>query len=151
MGMPLQAEKDKRDLHNGYPYTNKWITGDYDLMDLVMEGGDCERPPEGAETMYGRIQAALNKRMKWSGIQHGAQAQWDARARGEGTFSMPEELGAWLKAPAGTPLPPPLDIGKGRKLPVCDDKLTRVGSGKVTHVDTLEDVKNSLICEGCAK
>jgi hypothetical protein len=149
VGKPMQAQKGKRDMHNGFSYAGKWITGDYDLMDIVSEGGECIRPQEGEE-LFGNIQTALNKQMGWSGIQHGAQAQWDARAHGEGDFSMPEELSKWLKTGPGTPVPS-VQIAPGRQLPICDKELTRVGSGGVAHVATVEDAKNVLICEGCAK
>jgi hypothetical protein len=148
VGKPLQAQKGKRDMHNGYSYAGKWITGDYDLMQVVFEGGDCEVTTEAS---YGVIQYTLNKKMGWSGIQHGAQAQWDARAEGEGDFSMPEELHEFLNTDPGTDVPG-VKIAEGRpKLAILDEKLTRVGAGKVMHLKTAEDSKNALICEGCAK
>jgi hypothetical protein len=66
-------------------------------------------------------------------------------------FSIPVKLKAWLKAPAGTPVTK-VDIAEGRKLPICDANLTVVApKGKVIQLETEEDVKNAMICCGCAR
>lgn len=136
---------------NGYSYKGKWITGDYDLMDIMYTGDDCRRPDQNAESQFGRIKRALNKAMKWDGIQHGPQSQWVAK-KGKGDyadFSIPQQLKTWLGSKPGTP-PPKVPIAEGRELPVCDNKLTVVApKGCVIYLESDEDVKNALICCGC--
>jgi len=138
---------------NGYTYKGKWITGDYDLMDIMYYGDLCERPDQDSEEQFGRIKRALNKGMGWDGIQHGPQSQWvSKKSHGDyEDFSMPDKLSAWLKAPANTPVTK-VPIAEGRQLPICDKGLTVVApKGKVIFLETEEDVKNAMICCGCAR
>lgn len=130
---------------NGYTYKDKWITGDYDLQDIVYLGGDCKRPHQDAESQFGLIKRALNQGMGWDGIQHGPQSQWK-----EGKVDMPKALDSWLKAPAKTPVEK-VQITEKRQLAVCDKGITVVAPGKVIFLETEEDVKNALICCGCGK
>jgi hypothetical protein len=132
---------------NGYTYQGKWITGDYDLQDIVYLGGDCMRPHQDAESQFGMIKRALNKGMGWDGIQHGPQAQWKEKTD-HADVDMPKALDAWLKAPANTPVGK-VQITEKRQLAVCDKGITVVAPGKVLYLETEEDVKNALICCGC--
>ena len=135
---------------NGYSYKGKWITGDYDLMDIQYVGGDCLRPDQDAEAEFGRVKRALNFAMGWDGIQHGPQAQWVSKTS-EGDysdFSIPAKLKGWLQT--GGPVPK-VEIAKGRFLPICDNELTVVAPNKTIFVDDPEDVRNALICCGCGK
>jgi hypothetical protein len=138
---------------NGYSYKGKWISGDYDLMDIMYTGDLCERPDQDSEAQFGRIKRALNKAMGWDGIQHGPQSQWVAKkSHGDyDDFSIPQKLKAWLKAPAGTPVTE-VAISDKRKLPIGDKQSTVVApKGKVIQLEKEEDVKNALICCGCAR
>ena len=155
--MSLESHNKGEPLHgygkdsNGYTYKGKWITGDYDLMDIMYAGDKCERPDQNAEAQFGRIKKALNKGMKWDGIQHGPQSQWVAKkSHGDySDFSIPAQLQNWLATPPGTP-PPKVPIAEGRELAVCDNKLTVVApKGCVIYLESDEDVKNALICCGC--
>jgi hypothetical protein len=135
---------------NGYTYVGKWITGDYDLQDIIYLGGDCKRPDQDAESQFGRIKRALNQGMGWDGIQHGPQAQWKEKTE-HADVDMPKALDAWLKAPANTPVSK-VQITEKRQLAVCDKGLTVVApGGKVILLESEEDVKNALICCGCGK
>ena len=130
---------------NGYSYKGKWITGDYDLMDIMYAGDKCERPDQNAEAQFGRLKRELNKAMGWDGIQHGPQAQWATK-----DFSIPDELGKWLGSAPGTEVPK-VKIAEGRDgFPICDNKLAVVApKGGVIYLESDEDVKNALICCGC--
>lgn len=145
IGEPLKGYgKDS----NGYKYKGKWITGDYDLQDIVYAGGDCLRPDQDADWQFGQIKRALNSIMGWDGIQHGPQAQWIEKL-GDIEVNMPEATAAWLSSPAGTPVKK-VKITPKRELPVCDEKLTVVApQGTVLALDTTDDAKNALICAGC--
>lgn len=140
-----------------WKFLGKWITGDYDLYDIQEVGDDCKRPDsnDGKNPRWGRIMNALNKKMGWPGIQHGPQSQWNSTKEelGEGmaTFSVPAILKAFLQSDPGTPVPG-LKIAEGRNpLPAVDAPLTVVGPGTVTVLEAPEDVKDALICAGCAK
>lgn len=135
---------------NGYSYKGKWITGDYDLMDIQKVGGDCFRPDQDVEEQFGRVKRALNFAMGWDGIQHGPQAQWVSKtSKGDySDFSVPVKLKGWLKS--GGPVPK-VEIAEGRFLPICDSKLTVVAPNKTIFVDDPEDVRNALICCGCGE
>jgi hypothetical protein len=136
---------------NGYSYEGKWITGDYDLQDIIYAGGDCLRPDQDAEWQFGQIKRALNSLMGWDGIQHGPQAQWVEKLSDDITVNMPAAMDAWVKSPAGTPVAK-VKITPKRELAVCDEKLTVVApQGTVLALDTTEDAKEALICAGCAK
>ncbi len=142
---------------NGDSYEGKWITGDYDLQDIMFAYSDCIRPfddEHNAEVGFGKIRRALNKAMGWDGIQHGPQAQW---AEAE----MPMHVKKWLNDPPGTTYPlaggkvataPQVRITPDRMLNVCDEKLTVVApKGKVLQLDSHEEIKNALICCSCGE
>ncbi len=136
------------------PYGDKWITGDYDLMDIMKVGDKCERPAQTGVS-FARTKKRLNDAMEWDGIQHGPQAQWRATKKKDhvpGAFSIPTLLKKWLKSDPGTPVPT-VKLAEGRDpLNACDDKLTVVApDGLVIYLETHEDVKNALVCCGCAK
>lgn len=163
-GKPLHAQRSKYD-SNCYTYKNKWITGDYDLQDIMSHAKpDCVRV---AGVDFAAIKWLLNKEMGWDGIQHGPQQAWEAVEgvadesqvvhKGE-TFSMPNMITTYLKKCANegaknVKVPEVRITPKGpnqRTLPVIDKKLTIVSPGKsplVTNSDA--DAANALICYGC--
>jgi hypothetical protein len=145
-GMPMQGYgKDSRKK----TYVGKWITGDYDLMDVMGLGDKCERPPQDGPS-FAKIKNAINKSLGWDAIQHGPQAQWVSRkAAGDfSDFSIPVMLKAYLKSDAKKP--PKVRISEKRKAPICDNKLTVVApKGAVIYLESDEDVKTALLCMGC--
>jgi hypothetical protein len=151
-GMPMQAYgKDFR----RKKYVNKWITGDYDLMDVVNVGDSCERPAQDGPS-FARIQSEINNKLKWDAIQHGPQSQWVAVSEAEGghdyaSFSIPKLLKSYLSDPTAKE-PPRVPISPSRTLPACDNNLTVVAPGKcVVHLESDEDVKSAMLCLGCHK
>jgi hypothetical protein len=155
-GMPLLAHPKKRGgipSESGCNYKGKWITGDYDLMDLMYTGDACERPDQN-EASFAQIKLELNLGMKWDGIQHGPQAQWVAKSKKEGghdysSFSIPEKLVGWLNGPDIDP--PKVQIAASREMPACDKDLTTVYPGGIVHLADNQDVKSALLCMGCKK
>lgn|GEM_PF-396040 len=135
-------------------FRGKWITGDYDLMDVVRHNDDkCGRLTEDA---YKNLMYELNKEMGWPGIQHGPQAYWIPKPGelkgGLPRFSMPEEISKFLKDKAAGK-----NVGvPGKKiapdrppLPVLDTKLNVVApGGRVAKLDG-DEVVDALICCGC--
>jgi len=137
-------------------YRGKWITGDYDLMDVVKHNDDkCGRLTEDA---FKNLMHELNKEMKWDGIQHGPQAYWIPKPGeikgGLPLFSMPAEITKFLQArAAGKRMDVPgKKIAPDRKpLPILDTELNVVApGGHVAKLDGDEAV-DALICCGCHK
>lgn len=137
-------------------YRGKWITGDYDLMDVVMHNDDaCGRLTEDA---FKNLMHELNKEMGWDGIQHGPQAYWIPKSGelkgGLPLFSLPDEITKFLKVKAaGRSMDVPgKKIAPDRPpLPILDTKLNVVAPGG--HVAKLDgdEVTDALICCGCHK
>ncbi len=149
-GMPMQGYgKDSRKRS----YVGKWITGDYDLMDVMGTGDKCERPCQDGPD-FARIKNAINKSLNWDAIQHGPQSQWVAKSPASGghdfaDFSIPAKLKSYLQD-KDAKKPPTVPIAEGRNLPICDAKLTVVApKGAVIYLESDEDVKAALLCMGC--
>jgi hypothetical protein len=149
-GMPMQAYgKDFRRKR----YVSKWITGDYDLMDVVCVGDRCERPAQDGPS-FARIQAAINDKLQWDAIQHGPQSQWVAVSEAEGghdysSFSIPQKLKDYLNSDKVEKVPT-VPIAPTRDLAICDNKLTVVAPGKcVVYLESDADVKSAMRCLGC--
>lgn len=166
---------------NGYSYKGRWITGDYDLMDILHESGDCVRTAGIAD--FGRIKKTLNKRMGWDGIQHPPQSCWVSKGKRKGgedyaTFSIPKKIAQYMSEPDLVDLGPPpggwdalekmadplekkrwerikrkywVPIAKGRLMPVVDKGLTAVSPSGAVSLETHADVKGALKCFGCDK
>ncbi len=150
VGRPLRGLEEAHHALNdtGNDYSGKWMTGDYDLMDVQKNDMGCRRPAQGGAN-YIRLRKALNNGMGWDGIQHGPQAQWVPRkSEGENVDdNFPERIKGWLNSPS--PDPPKVPIGGGRALPACDNCLTAVSPGKIVYLESNQDVKDALVCSGC--
>jgi uncharacterized protein DUF4150 len=141
-------------------YRGKWMTGDYDLYDVQRVGNECIRPnsdPHSKEnTEWCTLMIGLNKAMGWDGIQHGPQAHWvptkkEIKGASRTDWTIPEELKKWLNEKTISKDVPTVPISATRNLPVIDDRHTTFKPGTtVTYLNSLEDVKASLICQGCA-
>ncbi len=145
----------------GVSYKGKWITGDYDLFDLMEAGDSCQRPKTTAEeeknrnSRWSKIKTALNKAMGWDGIQHGPQAHWEpppSELKGLPPFSMPEKMKDCLNDSTLTESPQ-VKFAKDRPpMKVIDTPLTVIaGKNVVIFLDSFEEAKNALICCGCAE
>ena len=156
-GMPMIATQRRgglKGIDTGISYKDKWITGDYDLMDIMFDKDGCDRPGQRSKAFL-KIRKEMNCGMGWDGIQHGPQAQWVAKSEASGghdfaDFSIPAQLNAWVRSPAGTPVPK-VQIASDRMMPVVDNNLTIVYPGGVVHAEGNEDVKDAMVCMGCAK
>ncbi len=80
------VDLDNRSVHYGcLKFNNKWIHGDYDLKDIILEGQErrnlaaveelCGQPHMRGPRFY-RIQSFINTRLGTSMIQHSGEAQY---------------------------------------------------------------------------
>lgn len=152
-GMPLLASerygKIQDSVPPGYAYPGKWITGDYDLLDIMSVAEDCERPNQNSNA-FKQLQKELNSAMGWGGIQHGPQVQWAPRkSKNEpANLNFQTRLTNWLKS--DLPAPPQFSVGI-RTFCCSDDNVTAVYPGGAVYLKEHKDVKDALLCKGCAQ
>jgi hypothetical protein len=148
-------------------YIGKWVTGDYDLMDVVDHNNpDCRRLT-GKD--YRILQHMLNKKMQWDGIQHGPQAYWCSKPedwkKGAEKFNLAYEICQYLKKTSDERKPydvrrqklhdvPEKIVAKGpppRKMPVLDGDCTVIAPGGHVVKTDGDDTIDALVCCGCHK
>jgi len=143
---------------SGTSYKGKWITGDYDLYQVLSAGEQCKEVMQN-RSRFARIQSEINKRLHWDAIQHGPQAQWNA-TREEikeplRLFNMRSVLKAALRGDTSkfkVQITHPKKRGeKARFLNTIDKGVTVVAGNGVVMLDDAQDVMDSLICQGCDK
>ena len=132
-------------------YKGKWITGDYDLFQVVKGDKKCTPVCQDGQD-FARLKKEINDRLKWDAIQHGPQAQWCPTTEELGDlplFKMPE----LVKKSLQTGTNQEVMIAKGRKpMKAIDAPLTVVaGNGVVIALKEEKEVQDALICEGCAE
>jgi hypothetical protein len=152
-GKPFLANQKQGLFVKSNSYVNKYVTGDYDLQDVLVDRDpDCARLLQTGAS-FGLFQMTVNKKMKWDGIQHGPQAQWVAQ-EGEdhaiASFSMPQKVKSWLRSPRDTPISK-VPIAKGRELAIIEDKLTVVTPQGASTLDGTTRTHDYLVCCGCTK
>ncbi len=151
----IRPEKGSgRGVHSGRSYKPKWMTGDYDLFQVLYKGEKC-KPVIDGEDKWNEIQRLINTRLEWDAIQHGPQAQWsptpDELAPGVELFKMPELVSAIAKKTPGATTEVTFDPRR-KKMQVIDSPLTVVaGKGNVVTLDGPQDVVDSLRCKGCGE
>ncbi|MCA9754011.1 MAG: hypothetical protein KC591_17565, partial [Gemmatimonadetes bacterium] len=157
-GMPLRAAPTRGGLTDSIgltkDYSGKWVTGDYDLYDIMWAGSDCERLDQN-ETSFRTVQELLNGKMGWHGIQHGPQVQWCPRKANHDVSDAedfpPAVKGILAGVKAGNPdFSKKIDVG-GRGIPVMGGEIIAVYPGGTKSLDNPEDVANALLCKGCGE
>jgi hypothetical protein len=149
---PLKAV-DAPDQGSGNDYSSKWITGDYDLFQILHAKPGCEEVDQKSEG-FTKIKKAINKACAWDAIQHGPQAQWNPSedphelAQGAPNISFPAALGTALKTnnPNATiPIP-------GRSaMNVVDNQVTVISPAGVVFLEKPDDTLTALKCRECDK
>lgn len=132
-------------------YENKWMTGDYDLFEVVSASDKCEKVTGDA---FAKVRKAINTGCAWDAIQHPAQAQWvpdeHEHAQGIAKFDMNQEVKKVLQGK--NPVDHAIKFHPARNpMPILDAPLTVVSGNGVVTLDKKNDVKQALICQGCAK
>jgi len=151
-GMPLRAATKRGGLTDKDPkfnYKNKWITGDYDLYDIMSIAPDCERPDE-TKAAFKQVKRELNTKMKWGGIQHGPQVQWSPH-KGKEDENFPARVTQTLGLAASgvNPKTVPPVVVDGRPIPVMAGEVLAVFPGGTVSLASGQDVAEALLCKGC--
>jgi hypothetical protein len=136
---------------SGNDYSKTWITGDYDLFQILWAEPGCKEVDQNHES-FSQLKVAINKACKWDAIQHGPQAQWvpteHEKAEGAPNISFPVELKKALvtKNPdAVIPIP-------GRNaMNVVDKEVTVISPAGVVFLEKPKDTLDALICRQCEK
>lgn len=133
-------------------YSGKWMTGDYDLFEVLMNGKQCIKVTGDA---FALLKKTINEGCQWDAIQHPAQAQWvpNAHEQKEGVakINMNDEVKKCLQPGADRKrtiavLPKPRD-----EMAVLDKPLTVVAGNGVMQLKDEEKVADALICQECDK
>lgn len=125
-------------------YANKWITGDYDLFQVLNGVPGCEEVDQKGRT-FQKIKKAINKGCSWNAIQHGPQAQW---AEADGPANFPKVMAAGFKANNCLAQVP---ITGRNPMKAFDDKVSVIAPGGVVYLETQQDTFDALKCQECDK
>jgi hypothetical protein len=152
MRKPL-VSVDSPDQGSGNDYSKKWITGDYDLFQILYAKPGCEEVNQEHDD-FTKIKKAINKACDWDAIQHGPQAQWNPSAdphelaQGAPNVSFPAELKSALQTnnPNAT-----IAIPGRSGMNVVDNKVTVISPAGVVFLDKPDDTLTALKCRECDK
>jgi len=132
-------------------YSDKWITGDYDLFQILHAEPGCKEVDQNHET-FSQIKVAINKACEWDAIQHGPQAQWvpndHEKAEGAPDISFPVELKKALQSKNPDAVIP---IRGRNPMNVVDKEVTVISPAGVVFLEKPKDTLDALICRGCEK
>ncbi len=134
----------------GASYKGKWMTGDYDVFEVLANGDECKKVTD--EDRFGVVQMKINKKLKWDAIQHPPQAQWvpnaQERAAGVAKFDMNKEVAKCLTGESRVTKKLKWHPARG-PMSVIDKPLTVVAGNGVVTLKKKSEVKDALICQGC--
>jgi hypothetical protein len=131
-------------------YSGKWMTGDYDLFEVLVNGKQCIKV-QGDQ--FALLKKTINTGCHWDAIQHPPQAQWvpnqHEQAEGVRPCDMNEEVRRCLQPGADRKrkipvLPPPRT-----DMAVLDKPLTLVAGNGVMQLEDEDKVAEALICQEC--
>jgi hypothetical protein len=135
----------------GASYTGKWMSGDYDLFEVLRGKGKCGKVTGKSFATFKRT---LNKKLKWDAIQHGPQAQWKPTKHelkpGADKFDMNTQVKGVLqgKLPADKSV---IFDPQRKPMDVIDSPLAVVCGKTVISLEDKEAVIDALKCKGCAE
>jgi uncharacterized Zn-binding protein involved in type VI secretion len=132
-------------------YEGKWMTGDYDLFEVLILGRNCDKVKGDR---FAALKKHINKGCSWDAIQHPPQAQWvpSPKEQAEGVKAMNMNHLVRDACSGALPVTHKENWHPDRGgMAVLDKPLTVVsGKGAVTLKDE-EEVKDALVCQECNK
>jgi hypothetical protein len=153
MRKPLKAVGVGRQL-SGNSYKGKWVTGDYDLFQVLYCKEGCQEVNQKSRG-FSRLRKAIAKACEWDPIQHGPQAQWvptedEQKKHGAPNVNFPEQVKDALKTgDFGRKVDVPARPGK--KMSIIDKEVTVIAPGGTIFLEKSEDTATALICSECEK
>ena len=138
---------------SGRSYAGKWITGDYDLFQVLWAVEGCKEIGQKSRSFI-RIRRAINKACDWDAIQHGPQAQWvpsaseKAKTPALANVNFPSALKGALAS--GDPNAV-IKIPGRTDMNVVDEKVTVIAPGGSVYLEKKEDTMDALKCRECEK
>src|SRR5262249_17746374 len=143
---------------SGRRYNNKWITGDYDLFQIISNEEGCKEVDQKGRT-FSQLRRMINKGCDWDAIQHGPQAQWvptekEKKEHNAPDVNFPVELKSALVArdpnkqvqfldEKGQPWRNPMNI--------VDKDVTVIAPAGTIYLKDKQDVVDALVCSECDK
>jgi len=131
-------------------YAGKWMTGDYDLFQVLSAVKPCE-PIVGDK--FAELKRDINKSCKWDCIQHPSQAQWKPNAHDQAEGVKPFDMNHEVAACCGNLQPPTAKVIKWHPkrgdMKILDSPLAVVSGKGAMMAGDPKDVKDTLVCQGC--
>jgi hypothetical protein len=131
-------------------YAGKWMTGDYDLFQVLGALEPC-KPMKGEP--FAKLKRDINKNCKWDAIQHPSQAQWkpNAKEQAEGVkaFDMNMEVAACMAGLQPVTAKVEKWHPKRGDMKIVDSPLAVVSGKGAMMAKTPDDVKETMVCQGC--
>ena len=132
-------------------YEGKWMTGDYDLFEVLILGRNCDKVKGDR---FAALKKHINKGCSWDAIQHPPQAQWvpSPSEQHEGVKAM--NMNHLVRDACSGKLP--LDHKENwhpdrAGMAVIDKPLTVVSCNGTVTLEDEKAVKDALVCQECHK
>jgi uncharacterized Zn-binding protein involved in type VI secretion len=151
MRKPLKAVGVGKQL-SGNSYKGKWITGDYDLFQVLYCKEGCQEVNQKSRG-FSRLKKAIAKACHWDPIQHGPQAQWvpteeEKAKHGAPDVNFPKEVKSALQS---KDFKRQVKIEGRNPMNIMDSNVTVIGPGGSVFLEKAEDTATALICSECDK
>jgi hypothetical protein len=142
-GQPQRADtKIKQDSGFGKAtrYAGKWITGDYDLYEVLYSKEPGCKQVDQKSHAFSKLKKLINNTLDWDAIQHGPHLQFEYAG-------IPKLKKKILKGKK--PIDAAADIGEGRSLPVIEAGVSVIAPAGTVYLEKPEDTVNALLCSEC--
>jgi hypothetical protein len=160
VGEPVVKDRTRKPLKavgtgpqlSGRSYKGKWITGDYDLFQVLRAVEGCKEVAQKSRA-FSRIKKAINKGCDWDAIQHGPQAQWVPTEHEKTHHGAPDvNFPVSLKSALATNNPAMQIPIEGRNpMKVVDDNVTVIAPAGAVFLASQQDTVDALKCRECEK
>jgi uncharacterized protein DUF4150 len=143
---------------SGRSYSNRWITGDYDLFQILSNEEGCKEVDQKGRT-FSQLRRMINKGCDWDAIQHGPQAQWVPTQEEKEHHNAPDvHFPNALKGALASRNPNAKvefldEQGNARRNPmnIVDQDVTVIAPSGTVYLKEKQDVLDALVCSDCDK
>ena len=143
---------------SGRNYNGKWITGDYDLFQIIHNEEGCKEVDQKGRS-FSKLRRRINKDCDWDAIQHGPQAQWVPTQHEKEHHNAPDVnfpvalKGALASRDCNKQVEFLDEQGNPRRNPmnIIDEKVTVIAPSGTIFLKDKQDVLDALVCSDCDK